>query len=110
MSIRWGYVCRSHTPHIISDTWFNLDAGRDALRQVAKQVRVGLWPNVEGTEEPMQFYYEWGYHTAPVYWLLQHPHCDVALRNEYGETEELHPGTEPPGRCGVPPTTNPNEG
>jgi hypothetical protein len=100
MSIRWGYVCRSHSPNIQSENWFNLDAGRDVLREVAKLVRAGQWPNHPFTSSPVPFFHEQSaQHTAPIYWLNQHPHCDVALQNEYGEIEELDPDAEPPGRC-----------
>lgn len=99
MSINWGYVCRSHSPNITSEQWFNLDRGRDILRDVAKLVRAGQWPDHPLTGDPVQFYHEGQDHGAPIYWLNQHPHCDVALQNEYGEIEELDPDAEPPGRC-----------
>ena len=103
MSTYWGYVCRSHIPNIISDHWLN--HGEDELRDVARLVRLGAWPDHPHYGGPIGFYFDGTTWTDPIIWLRQHPHCDVALHNEYGGTEELAPGQEPPGRCdGVAPT------
>lgn len=107
MSTYYGYVCRSHHPNIVSEHWIN--HGAEKLRDVAWIVRNGRW-KVDENERPIPFYHDGVFWDAPIWWLLQHPHCDIALHNEYGVIEELHPGTEPPGRCGVPPTPEPNQG
>lgn len=97
MSTYWGYVCRAHTPHLESEHWLNW--GDEILREVANTVRSTGWPIDPVLGTPLPFYHDGTNWTAPIDWLLQHPHCDVALRSEYGKTEELVLGQEPPGRC-----------
>ena len=91
MSTYWGYVCRSHDPELESEHWFN--HGSEELRDAAIKERAGEWPNdfTEPWEEPAAVVGKLGpYQTrAPIFWLREHPKCDVALRNEYGDTEEL---------------------
>ena len=77
MSTYWGYVCKSHEPPIESEHWFN--HGYLTLEQVFRKERAGEWPDQEDVMHR-------GYATKePIQWLRQHPHCEVALRNEYGD-------------------------
>lgn len=91
MSTHWGYVCESHDPPIISEHWIN--HGDDRLAGLFWAVRRGEWPNdpsITAWDEPIQFPYSEDYaSTAPVYWLREHPHCRVALHNEYGDTRVI---------------------
>lgn len=92
LSNSWGYVCRSHDPEIESDHWFN--RGAALLAEVYQKVQAGEWPDCtdpllfgepEGAVAPSGVYAT----REPIYWLRQHPRCDVALRSEYGDTREI---------------------
>lgn len=106
MSTYWGYVCETHDPPIVSERWFN--RGETVLHRVFELERAGEWPNVpesdplylayEGEPMPVHQYADdligttgpYGVGTPhPVMWLREHPRCKVALRNEYGDREEL---------------------
>lgn len=93
MSKEWGYVCRSHDPELPSDQWIN--HGEDILADVARTYRQGLWPNNDQWGQPVGFYHDGIAWTAPITWLQQHPRCDIALRSEYGDTEEITRGESP---------------
>jgi hypothetical protein len=85
LSTYWGFVCRSHDPEIESEHWFN--CGAALLADVYQKERAGEWPN--DFEEPWQEPTAVGGTRAPIFWLRQHPRCDVALRSEYGDTREI---------------------
>lgn len=92
MSTYWGYVCRSHDPELESEHWFN--RGAAVLADAFHKELAGEWPNnpqFTNWEEPEPVIAPSGNHqtTEPIYWLRQHPHCDVALRSEYGDTREI---------------------
>lgn len=88
MSTSWGYVCQSHNPNQHSEDWFN--HGQDLLADVYRRVRAGAWPTDED-DDPVPVVHR-GYETrAPVYWLRGHPHCMIALWNEYGVVVSLDP-------------------
>lgn len=92
MSTHWGYVCMSHDPHLSSEHWFN--HGEDVLRMVWEMMKAGTWPKVPDEFSPEDWAYapvvQRSYETmSPVYWLLEHPHCDVGMENEYGEVVPL---------------------
>lgn len=89
MSTYWGYACVSHEPPLVSEHWFN--HGDLLLAQVYKQVREGSWPDCDewGTPGPVDSN---GYLTnSPIYWLREHPDCEVVLHNEYGDTRVTSP-------------------
>lgn len=107
MSTHWGYVCLSHDPELPSERWLN--HGDRALADAFRKERAGEWPNCTeedvwgGEGEPYDLLPE-GDQAIPVRphggggappwsgvieWLRQHPGCHVALRNEYGVTEEI---------------------
>jgi hypothetical protein len=89
VSTNWGYVCQSHDPWLISEPWLN--HGDEVLAHVFALVREGAWPRDPFDDQPVLIS-AYGYDTAmPIYWLWEHPHCVVALRNEYGEIQELVP-------------------
>lgn len=81
MSTYWGYSCRTHTPPLNSEMWFN--HGDEALRRVLGQYRAGNWPTDEwGYPLPMSHN---GHLTSePTAWLSRHEQCDIGIINEYG--------------------------
>lgn len=89
MSTYWGFVCRSHDPEIESEQWFN--CGAAVLADAFQKERAGDWLNSEQFDEPLPVVAPGGtwVTSEPIYWLRQHPVCDVALRSEYGDTREL---------------------
>lgn len=107
MSTHWGFVCESHDPPLISETWLN--HGDDALIDAFRKERVGEWPTCTADDylawegEPYYLLQEGDTATpvpphsgggAPPWsgiipWLREHPRCKVALRNEYGDRREI---------------------
>lgn len=85
MSTYYGYVCKSHTPNLASEHWFN--HGEELLAEAYKHERAGTWPN-DVTGDPESVAYGMA---APIYWLRDHPNCIIAIRNEYGEETPLEP-------------------
>lgn len=86
MSKYWGYVCRSHDPELVSEHWYN--HGEQALTELYRKFHAEPWPvNEWGELEETEVHGQRT--TAPVYWLNQHRNCNVALSNEYGDTQEL---------------------
>lgn len=82
MSTYWGYSCRSHTPPLNSEMWFN--HGDKALGKALDAFKAGTWPTDEW-DSPLPMSHS-GYSTAsPLYWLHEHPNCDVGIINEYGQ-------------------------
>lgn len=80
MSTYWGYVCVSHDPPIESEHWHNHGEQRlvDALKARASYAAVPLDHDYGGDQLPPEGY-----------WLRQHPHCRVLLRNEYGKEVDI---------------------
>jgi hypothetical protein len=88
MSTYWGYVCRSHDPELESEHWIN--HGEEVLADIANRALGPQgWPEQPVLGGPIPFYFDGVHWTAPIVWLQQHPRCDIALRNEYGKTEEI---------------------
>jgi hypothetical protein len=92
VSTYWGYVCKSHNPPIESEHWFN--RGEDILREAYRLEQAGEWPTVAPTALDLKYGWDLdpepvSWTTEPIHWLRAHPHCDVALRNEYGVEEPL---------------------
>lgn len=89
MSTYWGFVCRSHDPEIESEHWFN--RGAAVLADAFQKERSGEILNNQYGEPTQTIKSPLGtYETfEPIYWLRQHPRCDVALRSEYGDTREI---------------------
>lgn len=116
MSTHWGYVCLSHDPPLESERW--LSHGDDALIDLLRKVRSGEWPKAAdlvphlglayGDELASMEYVHGGRGgpgiafpiaprpgggtppwSGPPAWLQQHPRCQVALRNEYGNTRTV---------------------
>lgn len=116
MSTSWGYVCESHDPPIESERWLN--HGDDALIDLFQKVRGGEWPMAADLVPHLRLAYGdelapmvmvsatelTASYAAPVAprpgggappwsdppnWLREHPHCKVALRNEYGDRREI---------------------
>jgi hypothetical protein len=95
MSTYWGYVCESHDPPLVSEHWIN--HGDRTLADAFHLERAGEWPDVPvivgvndalGPEPEQVTFYDSGYGSAaPIYWLREHPRCEVALHNEYGERQ-----------------------
>lgn len=92
MSTSWGYVCQSHNPNQYSEDWFN--HGQDLLTDVYRRVRAGEWPTDED-DDPVPVVHRGHETRAPVYWLRGHPHCMIALWNEYGVVVSLDPDPAP---------------
>lgn len=92
MSTYWGYVCLDHDPHLASERWFN--HGEDLLWDAWSRERAGVWPHRPYGSlppedcEPKEVLGAFGT-TAPIWWLREHPSCNVALRNEYGDIARL---------------------
>lgn len=107
MSTHWGYVCQSHDPHLISETWLN--HGELVLVDLYQQMRAGTWPVVAEAVphiglafkgEPYSVL-EYGGKAVPALpggvpswsgppaWLMEHPRCKVALRSEFGVVIEI---------------------
>lgn len=90
MSTHWGYTCLSHDPPLSSDTWFN--HGEQILLHAYQTERAGQWPRdpaITAWDEPVPVYNGGHGTTAPIEWLRQHPRCNVALRNEYGDVQPI---------------------
>lgn len=85
MSTYYGYVCKSHTPNLPSEHWFN--HGDKELARAYELERAGKIPN-DPDGQPLAQYLDW--HTAqPIYWLRQHPNCIIAIQDEYGRETPL---------------------
>jgi hypothetical protein len=89
LSTNWGYACISHDPPLVSECWFN--HGEEVLVDAFLRERAGQWPSdpsggdVEWAE-PMPVTLRSYATTSPIYWLREHPRCEVVLHNEDGET------------------------
>ena len=93
MSEYGGYRCTTHKPPLDSERWFNRGTG--LLEEAFTLERAGLWPNDPKYDprwpEPMPVGHDdsQARFTAPIHWLRDHPHCQVVLVNEYGETRPI---------------------
>lgn len=95
MSKHYGFICQSHNPSLISDHWLNW--GQEVLAEVYRRERAGAWPDDEAyaaqwpgsAPEPLPVTHGTERYEGIVPWLREHPHCVVALHNEYGEVESL---------------------
>lgn len=93
MSTYWGYVCVSHDPPLESEHWFN--HGEDVLVDAFLRERAGEWPNdpsFTAWDEPVPLVLRGYETTSPISWLREHPRCEVALRNEYGDIRPIGQG------------------
>lgn len=93
MSTYWGYSCVSHDPPLNSDHWLN--HGEDVLIDAYLRERRGEWPDDDADlpwVEPEPVVLRGFESTAPIWWLRSHPHCEVVLHNEYGETRPIREG------------------
>lgn len=98
MSNHWGYACLTHDPAIVMEelggVGGRLNHAFDALVTAFPVVRRGEWPMVtehEGIafewEVPAPVVGETGCESAaPIAFLLRHPHCQIAVYDEYGNT------------------------
>lgn len=98
MSTHWGFTCLTHQPHINSGRLLN--HGEALLLDAYFKVRAGRWPLLTPAEhfmgEQVVPIFAPGYPEgtdAPIYWLREHPDCDVALADEYGEEIDLPGGS-----------------
>jgi hypothetical protein len=97
MSRSVGYECLSHDPYLRSDTFIN--HGDDILQMAFTLERAGLWPSTpdhlypEDQWDPTPVADSCG--AAPIYWLRQHPKCQIGLFDEYNETKPLNPLIQP---------------
>jgi len=85
VSTYWGYACRSHSPELRSEAWFN--HGDGALRKTLDSYRAGNWPTDEW-DDPLPMSHQGYLTTSPIAWLREHPHCEVGIINEYGKYAE----------------------
>ena len=94
MSTHWGYACISHDPAITMDEPGGV-SGRpnhafEAMKDALPKVRAGQWPMLDdgfGGLTPEPLVGATGCESsAPVRFLLRHPHCRIAIYNEYGDT------------------------
>lgn len=94
VSTYWGYVCESHDPPIISEHWMN--HGDERLAVLFWTERRDGWPSdpsITAWDEPVPVPYYDGADayasTVPIVWLREHPHCRIALHNEYGDRRDI---------------------
>ena len=97
MSTRWGYACVSHDPPLLTERWLN--HGDGILAEAFHIERAGKWPDDPEwprLENPMPVLYTNGHPATaePIHWLRRHPHCEVILQNEYGDTKPIPPPPE----------------
>lgn len=92
MSTYYGYVCKSHTPNLPSEHWFN--HGDQLLADTYRIERAGNWPN-DAFGDPIGVGGNYG-HSAPIWWLRQHPNCAIAILDEYGRETPLDPTAPAP--------------